>query len=405
MVLPVMKYKVKHTESSLYLSLMVIVFILILAHSFYARELNIYLVLIIALLLTVFIFNYIYEKRVATHLTVEIIDKEIRKYKGQSGVLRLCIRQNGIMPVLGADITVTCGDDIQFKEDYSLKIRNQSETKSVFSVFQKSESIVELPFTAANRGTAKISKSVIRIPRLFGFGSIILESTGRSNHEIIIYPDYLAFHTKELRTQMKQGAFAANHSLFSDPLLTQGTRDYESMDNIRDIHWKLSAKNGELRTKIYEQTTDISWMILINLRSEKTYAPPSNIEEIFEKIAFLTHYATEKGIPYELISNMKTFDSSHFFKLKKSSGKVHYKNTLETLARIKAVTFTISFDNFLRHVAHHESIPTHIIFTGKTDPLITEELAYFSRKGASLYQLDEHGLEKYDPSGKRGVKS
>lgn len=375
---------------------MVIIFILFLANVFYTQELNIYLITVIALLTAAFILNTAYEKSAAGKMTIHIIDSEIRKYKGQTGVLKLKIRQDGMMPVLGASIHLTAGDDIKFNADDSLKIRNETSTRVTFSVFPKSESIVEVPFHTVNRGVAKVIKSELSIPRLFGFGSIALESFGHSNHEIIIYPDHLSFHTTPLKAQMQQGIFSHNQSLFTDPLRPQGTRDYEPMDNMRDIHWKLSARNGALRTKIYEKTTNISWMILINLRSEKTYAPPKNIEEIFEKLAFLTYHATENGIPYQLISNMKTFDHRHFFKLDKGNGKMHYKRTLEMLARIKTFTFTISFDNFLKHVKQHEAMPTHIIFTGQTDEAIHQALSTFSRKGIIIYQLDTHGLKEYD---------
>ena len=75
---------------------------------------------------------------------------------------------------------------------------------------------------------------------------------------------------------------------------------------------------------------------------------------------------------------------------------------LEALAKIKTVTFTISFERFLNHVQLYEKIPSHIIFTGQTNPLIDKELTHFLHCGVTVYQLDENGLERYGE--KRAVR-
>lgn len=376
---------------------MLIVFILVLANLLFSRELNLYMMIIISILLAVFLLNALYEKQVARHLEVGIIDKEIRKFKGQEGLLKVKVRQNGFLPVLGASINLVSGDDIKFEKDQSLKIRYQTETTASFSVLPKSEIIIEIPFTAVKREVGKIIKSEINIPRIFGFNTIRLESVNTVKHEIIIYPSLQQLRDKNWSMKMQQGLFTQNYSLYMDPMLVHGIKDYEVGDQLKDIHWKVSAKNNALKTKVYEKTTDISWMFLINLRSEHHYAPPKNIEEIFEKITYLTYTATKYGIPYQMMTNMKTVDAHRLFQLEKGSGKTHYKQTLDTLARIKTMSFTISFNRLLKHVQQHEENPTHIIFSGKTDTAIDKELHHFINKGIIVYQLDENELEKYEP--------
>lgn len=148
----------------------------------------------------------------------------------------------------------------------------------------------------------------------------------------------------------------------------------------------------------------MSWLFLVNLRSEKSFAPPNNIEIIFEKLAYIFGEITKKNIPFKLMANMRTFDQNHFYTIRESSGKLHYKTTLEALARIKTVTYTISFDRFLKFVQQTEKTPTHIIFTGEMDLLMVKELQMYIDRGTVIYQLNEHGLEPFKLSALKGAR-
>src|SRR5699024_11289684 len=88
------------------------------------------------------------------------------------------------------------------------------------------------------------------------FRSIDLEQYDKTDHEIIIYPDRHALHNREMENRMMTGGFTERNALFSDPLMTNGTRGYIPEDSMRDIHWKASAKTGELQTRLYDKMTD-----------------------------------------------------------------------------------------------------------------------------------------------------
>lgn len=390
-----MRYKYDYSETQIASLFTVIASVLIIFDIFYAATLNIYVVFILGVLLSAMGLNKFYERNVMKHLQVDIINDEVRHYKGESGVLKIRIAQKGIMPILSAELTVTAGNDIKFFSDQALKIRQQTETTAVFTVLPKSETVIEIPYTAAKRGVSYIVESRISIPRIFGFGHMDLRQIGSAKHEIMIYPDKFAVHNEPIKFKIAQGLFKNNESLYNDPLLTLGNREYMEMDSFRDINWKQSARMGELQSKIYEKTTYTEWLILVNLRSESVFAPPKNIERIFEKLSFLTGEIAKEEITYSLIANMKTFDKGSYFRIDELNGLRSYRPVLEALSKIKTVTFTIAFERFLNHVRLYEKVPTHIIFTGETDTLIDRELEYFLHRGITIYQLNDKGLERY----------
>lgn len=390
-----MRYKYDYSEAPIAALFTVIAVALIILDIFYAATLNNYMVFILGIILSCMVLNRVYEKNVMKNLKVDIINKEVRHYKGESGVLKIRVVQGGLMPVLSGEMTLTAGNDIRFTNDQALKIRQQTETKVVFTVLPKKEAIIEIPYTAAKRGVSYIVESRIKIPRIFGFGKMDLTQVGRANHEIMIYPDKFAVHNESIKFKVAQGLFKNNESLYNDPLLTIGNKDYREMDSFKDINWKQSAKIGRLQSKIYEKTTYTEWLILVNLRSESVFAPPKNIETIFEKLSFLTGEIAKEDITYSLIANMKTFDEGSYFRIDELNGIRSYRMVLEALAKIKTVTFTIAFERFLNHVRLYEKMPSHIIFTGETNDLIDIELAYFLHRGITIYQLNENGLERY----------
>ena len=397
-----MKYRVVHTDSKIEALLFFIIAVMIIFNLLFTVNLNGWLQLIIGIVIAMTILNLIYEKYVTVRLTAEILPKQIRKYKGQDGTVQFKIIQRGWLPILSARIHISAGDDIKFHNDQALKIRNVTESTFMFTVFPRKSTVIEVPFEAKNRGTSKIINTKISIPRLYGFDDILLEQVGHSNHEILVYPDRYALHNQPLKTKIEQGLYLEKNTLFHDPLLANGSRPYERTDSLRDVHWKLSARSGELMTKEYERTTRMSWLFLINLRSEKSFAPPNNIEIIFEKLAYIFGEITKQNIPFKLMANMRTFDQHHFYTIPESSGTLHYRTTLEALARIKTVTYTISFDRFLKFVQQTEKTPTHIIFTGEVDALMVKELQMYIDRGTVIYQLNEHGLEPFKLSALQG---
>ena len=398
-----MNYRVVHTDSRIEAALFFIIAVMIIFNLLFTVDLNVWLELIIGIVITMTVLNLIYEKYVAAELKVEVSPMQIRKYKGQEGTLQLKIIQKGWLPILSAQIHISAGDDIKFYNDQALKIRNVTENTFMFTVFPRKSTLIKIPFEARNRGMSKIINTKISVPRLFGFGDIKLEQVGHSNHEILIYPDRYALHNQTLKAKIVQGLYLEKNTLFNDPLLASGSRPYERTDSLRDVHWKLSARNDELMTKEYEKATHMSWLFLINLRSEKSFAPPNNIEIIFEKLAYIFGEITKENIPFKLMANMRTFDQAHFFTLDESSGKMHYRTTLEALARIKTITYTISFDRFLKFVQQTEKTPTHIIFTGEIDSLIVKELQMYIDRGTVIYQLNEHGLEPFKLNALKGA--
>lgn len=395
-----MKFKTVHRDNAIVSMFISIVILIILINMLYPFSINIWLSIILSFLAAFFILKAVYSRWVTKHLHIDFTEHNLKNYQSQDGHIEIRIEQRGFMPIFNGQIHVIAGDHILFHNEFLTTSKSQTETRATFTVMGKSETIIRLPYTANKRGVGRVVDVNIFIPEIFGFNTLKLEKITRSTLEILIYPDKMKAERDDMRSKMLQGFIESNRALFNDPMKMIGVRDYEALDTMKQIHWKASAKTGELKSKVYEKVTRMNWLILINLRSTDHYAPPEYIEDIFMKIAYLTEEATKIGIPYLLITNMSTFDKRNYFKIAESSGPKHYKNTLEALARINSMSYTLEYHVLLRDVLTHESVPTHVVTCGHIDTQSADVLSSFERKGAFIYHLDTHGIKRH--SGKGG---
>ncbi len=99
-----------------------------------------------------------------------------------------------------------------------------------------------------------IRKTIIKKPQLF-----------------LVYPKVYKVETMPLRMQYEQGAAMTQYSLIKDTTMATGVREYVPGDRFTWIHWKSFAKNGELRTKEFEDRQTQNTFILIDRAVQKNF--------------------------------------------------------------------------------------------------------------------------------------
>ncbi|MDR3643792.1 MAG: DUF58 domain-containing protein, partial [Clostridia bacterium] len=99
-------------------------------------------------------------------------------------------------------------------------------------------------------------------------------------------------------------ATAAKFRLQTDPLTISDIRKYEAGDPFRSIHWKLSAKKGELMVKAYEPFAELPAMLLLDLFPGGRHGQELLIlrDRIIEYAASLISYCLSEGLNIRLVS-------------------------------------------------------------------------------------------------------
>jgi uncharacterized protein (DUF58 family) len=126
------------------------------------------------------------------------------------------------------------------------------------------------------------------------FTLFTVESEHRYLDNIVVYPNIWPLDTLQLPARELFGELKVRRSLFTDPIKTQGVRDYQPQDRFRDVHWKATARRGELQTKIYDPTSSMTVVTFLNVATFPKHwmgFDPDLLEKTISVAASIANYA------------------------------------------------------------------------------------------------------------------
>ncbi|PKR76965.1 hypothetical protein CEY16_14265 [Halalkalibacillus sediminis] len=385
----------KSVQENNTLQIFVVIGTVILFVSFFVALQYVYILVFLALLVSiVYVLNVFYEKHIDDYLTFSFKRPVIRTHQGDDGYVEVTIEQKGILPILNGLLVLEMDDVVLLKDGQHQKRRFASFVDRPFNLMFWEKRTFRFPFEASKRGVARIRTLELRIPKIFGFGDVYLTSKVNFAQEVVVYPKKSTVPNIELLSPKRMGHHRARHSLFDNQSLPVGTREYQPGDGFNKIHWKASAKEGELQTKVFEKSSQISWRFIINVRSSSHYLAPDNIEELLENVAYMARFASKHNIPYSVFVNIPAINQIPFVHQQEGQGEKHYKRTLELMARMNLFTFSTPYEKLLHFIWKHEAPSAYTIHVGPIDDRQQKYLSQVANKGSEVYYLTPGKLSK-----------
>ncbi|NLE77170.1 MAG: DUF58 domain-containing protein, partial [Chloroflexi bacterium] len=118
-------------------------------------------------------------------------------------------------------------------------------------------------FTCTQRGLYRFGPATLQSGDLFGlFGS---RRRDESEDLLIVYPSVKPLNHWNLPPKEFLGETRASLRIFEDPVRTIGVRDHQPEDGLRRVHWKATARTGELQSRVYEPTTTHKLLLVVNV--------------------------------------------------------------------------------------------------------------------------------------------
>ena len=106
-------------------------------------------------------------------------------------------------------------------------------------------------------------------PVTYESGDIFTLFTRQRDHQyfdtLVVYPQIWPLEELGLPAKEPFGDLKVTRSLFTDPIRTQSIRDYQPQDRFRDVHWKATARRGDLQTKVYDPSTGMTMAVFMNV--------------------------------------------------------------------------------------------------------------------------------------------
>lgn len=346
------------------------------------------------LLLVLSRMSYYYLEHVADGLVLENEKETIRLSVGEETSLNLKLSQLKRLPILRATVQLTL-EDI-FEGEGLETTFDKTNVKFYIPIHMNGKETIEmsLPLKAKSRGATRIKSLKITVPNFFGFGKVELTYNPFIYKEFIIHPIQVSVpQAEQLVATKAQGDYPTHSSIYEQILAPIGTRDYVYTDSFQRIHWKASAKTQSLQTKVFERTAHYSWTFIINLREPNTpnyhLGIVENIEAIASNVAYLTQFATKKGIEFEVFLNLRLASGKAVYHLPIGDGTHQLGKILDTLSRIHKNGNTLQINQLLRYVEKQQQHSPVVIVCGPFGDDASQYFAQMRKKGQKVYILQD----------------
>jgi uncharacterized protein (DUF58 family) len=127
-----------------------------------------------------------------------------------------------------------------------------------------------------SRGTTELSYQIeFKLRGYYQVGPLVLESgdlfglhrryrVGTAPHFVLVYPRVVPLSGYDLASRRPIGEVRLTHRLYEDPTRIAGVREYERGDPLNRVHWRTTARVGQLHSKLYEPSTIAGATILLD---------------------------------------------------------------------------------------------------------------------------------------------
>jgi uncharacterized protein (DUF58 family) len=189
--------------------------------------------------------------------------------------------------------------------------------------------------TAVQRGVYTLGPAEIETGDLFG---VFRHKANLGERlEVIVYPRI--FRPEEIGLPFREslGEVVARRSLYDDPTLIAGSREYRRGDPLRRVHWKATARTGELQVRFNDPSTTAKLMIVLNLNTFQHIWQGVELERMESSIdvaASLALWALQKRFVVGLRSNGVVAGAEETPRIAPSAHPKQETHLLEHLARL-----------------------------------------------------------------------
>lgn len=260
-----------------------------------------------------------------------------------------------VFPGEAIQMTLTVGNDkslpltwLQFRDELPIAIESEIPIAQVTSEMTGKYTLMNT-FSLYGRETTQ-RDFTLRFPSrgYYTLGPVIYESgdiftlfTRERQHQhldqLIVYPQIYPLEELGLPAKEPFGDVKVFRSLFTDPIKTQGIRDYQPEDRFRDVHWKATARRGTLQTKIYDPSTGMTIAVFLNVATMAKHwmgFDPEQLERAVSVTASLCNYGVQQGWGVGVYANGSVPGSDQPIRVPPSRSPNQLGHVLEALAAV-----------------------------------------------------------------------
>ena len=270
--------------------------------------------------------------------------------EGQQVRMVEVIRNHKLLPLPWLRVESRIAPQLRFAARDDLEVSGLRYHRSVFFLAPFQQVTRRHAVTASKRGVYQLDSVALTAGDLFG--SLQQTATLSVFDELVVYPRPIE-DRRILQRMSVQGDQPVRRYLLPDPFWFRGVRAYQPGDAPRDIHWRATARTGEMQVRQFEttQASDLTLVMNTQLFDDQWDNLSEAQREILEtgvRMALTIGFdALASGCRVAFLANGTLYKRESTVCLEAGGGSAQRRRLMETLARLQIVR-KVSFPNFLR---------------------------------------------------------
>lgn len=308
-------------------------------------------------------------------------------YCGQEIHMIEVLGNRKLLPIPILKVESRIDSELRFGNKNDLNIRHDAFHVSVFSLMPYTRITRTHQVTCHKRGYYELKTAALSANSLTGLASISADFSSEAH--LHVFPQSLTLQELKLPSHSWQGDRVVRRWIMEDPFMASGVREYTTSDPMKNINWKVSAKNDKLQVNQYDPTAKQRLMILLNVDTAENQwtntDQPEKIEYGLSVAATVIEMATRNLLEVGFGTNgfLKGLPRNPI-RIEPKTGKQQNLFLMEHLARL-AILRSINFHAFLeQEVDKNPTFMDYLVLTSEVTRNMEPYLNRLRRMGNSV---------------------
>ncbi len=295
------------------------------------------LILVAVLLLTIVPIAWLWNRYALRSLGYERLFSERRAFPDETVELTLRVSNQKLLPVGWLRIEDQFPLAVPLSNEELLPAQSSSfgHLITAFSLRWYQRVSRRYQLHCPQRGYYRFGPAHLTSGDLFGLFS--QEGWQKEDDWLIVYPKVVPIAELGLLSKEPFGETKARQRIFEDPMRTIGVRDHQPEDSFKHVHWKATARQQRLQTRVYEPTTSFNLIIFLNVATFPKHwqgTDPVLLERAISVAASIANYGAEQRYIVGVIANGSVPHSDQPIKVLPSRDPKQLARILEALAAV-----------------------------------------------------------------------
>ncbi len=211
-------------------------------------------------LLAIILLSRFLTRRWASELAVTRECNRLRASVGDSVAVVVSIENQGKLPVAWVLLEDLLPREAIMFDPPNLHVTGRRVQLSMLAPRAKKQLYYQL--ACNRRGYYQLGPVVLETGDLFGLHRRF--RVAAEPHFLMVLPKVIPLAGYELSSKRPIGEVRMSYRLYEDPTRIAGVRAYQRGDSLNRIHWRATARTGELHSKVYEPSTVAGATILMD---------------------------------------------------------------------------------------------------------------------------------------------